>query len=469
MPDVLTNLRNTIRAGIDKMVVGTAAKEPPKVGIDVTVAIFFDGTGNNRNNVAQRLIAQHNKAHPAQKVNQMDGVTWSGSYPNNSDEDSYNGGYSNVSILENINRRRRLSRREISLYIEGIGTENDAGDALLGSAIGTGSTGIPLRVLKGIRLIGTRISKILERRQDAYIEKITIDVFGFSRGAAAARYFVSFLHDSMPLHQRFGTPKAKVEIKFAGVFDTVSSFSAGSFNNVKTLRLAMANNVTKVVHLAAGDEYRNNFSLTDITSSIGNGYELTLPGAHSDIGGGYAAVEEESREVRLDERDHYIAHGWYEPADIPILHENVYSPQTGQKLYVRSWAVGKRRLRHDYQLIPLAIMADHARQYGQMDMALLTPNGQFAKFTLPTGHPLLPIKEAIEGQVNGHGGSGRHSLTLIGDTRLGKRLALSPDQVRLLRRHFLHRSAGLGFWSDGRKGMGERRKNDVLEREIFHG
>jgi len=28
------------------------------------VAIFFDGTGNNRNNVAQRLIAEHNAQHP---------------------------------------------------------------------------------------------------------------------------------------------------------------------------------------------------------------------------------------------------------------------------------------------------------------------------------------------------------------------------------------------------------------------
>ena len=451
------------------MVVGATAKEPPKVGIDVTVAIFFDGTGNNRNNVAQRLMAQHNKAHPTQPVNQMDGVVWSGSYTSNYDEDSYNGGYSNVSILENTNRRRRLAQRQISVYIEGIGTENDAGDALLGSAIGTGSTGIPPRVLKGIRLIGSQISKILERRQDAYIEKITIDVFGFSRGAAAARYFVSFLHDSKPLHLRFGTPKAKVKIKFAGIFDTVSSFSAGSFNNVKTLRLAMAQNVEKVVHLTAGDEYRSNFSLTDITSSMGSGYELTLPGAHSDIGGGYAAVEEESREVRLDERDHYIAHGWYPPADIPILHEDIYSPQTGQKLYVRSWALGKRRLRHDYQFIPLAIMADHARQHGQMDLAALTANGQFAKFVLPAGHPLLPVKAAIEGQVSGHGGSGRHSLILLGDTREGKRLALGPDQVRLLRNHFLHRSAGLGFWSDGRKGMGERRVKDKLEREVFHG
>lgn len=469
MPDVLTNLRNTIRAGIDKMVVGTAAKEPPKVGIDVTVAIFFDGTGNNRNNVAQRLMAEHNKAHPTQQVSQTDGVVWSGSYADNSDEGSFMAGYSNVSILENTNRRRRLARREISLYIEGIGTENDAGDALLGSAIGTGGTGIPPRVLKGIRLIGDRIGKILEKRQDAYVEKITIDVFGFSRGAAAARYFISFLHDSKPLHLRFGTPKAKVEIKFAGVFDTVSSFSAGSFNNVKTLRLAMAQNVKKVVHLTAGDEYRSNFSLTDITSSLGNGYELTLPGAHSDIGGGYASVEEESREVRLDERDHYINHGWYAPADIPIRHEDVYSPQTGQKMYVRSWAVGNRRLRHDYQFIPLAIMSDHARQHGQMDLATLTPNGQFAKFTLPANHPLLPVKSAIDGQVSGHGGSGRHSITLLGDTRSGTRLALGPDQVRLLRHHFLHRSAGLGFWSDGRKGMGERRVKDKPEREIFHG
>jgi len=470
MPDILTNLRNTIRAGIDKMVVGTAAKEPPKVGIDVTVAIYFDGTGNNRNNVAQRHMAQHNKAHPRAPIYQEDGVKWSGSYASNQDEASYNAGYSNVSILEVLNRKRDLNKREVSLYIEGIGTDNDDGDALLGSAIGTGSTGIPDRVGKGIGLIGDRISKILRKETGTFIQSVTVDVFGFSRGAAAARHFISKLHASRPLAAMFGVPKAKVEIKFVGIFDTVSSYSAGSFNNVDSLGLRIAGNAHKVVHLTAGDEYRKNFSLTDITSSLSVGYELTLPGAHSNVGGGYGEVEDESREMRLDECDHYIKHGWYKPNEIVHHRENVYSPQTGQFLYVKESAVGLRRgLRYDYQFIPLGIMADCAQQHGGMSLAPLSNRGRYSKYTLLPGHPLLPVQSAIKAKVQGHGASGRHALKLPGDTRLGTQLPLGLEQVHLLRNRFMHRSAGLGFWSDGRKGMAERRENNQLKREIFHG
>lgn len=470
MADIFSGMLKTLAAGIDKMVVGKAAPEPPKTGIDVTVAIFFDGTGNNRNNVAQRHIAEYNRAHPHAKVDQEDGVKWSGSYPKNTDTDSFNAGYSNVSILEALNRARDLAKRQISLYVEGIGTDNDAGDALFGSAIGTGSTGIPARVMRGIGLIADRIEKILKLTDDTYVQKVTVDVFGFSRGAAAARYFISMLHARRSLASMFGVPKAKVEIKFVGIFDTVSSFSAGSFNNVDQLGLRIGGNARKVVHLTAGDEYRKNFSLTDITSSLGNGYELCLPGAHSDIGGGYGESEDETREMRMDEKAHYIRHGWYTEAETGLRHEPVYNPQTGQKMYTREWLVGIRRgLRHEYHFIPLGIMATCARQQGSMTLAALTNSGRFGKYTLPPGHPLLPVQAAIQGQVQGHGASGRHSLKLLGDTRPGVLLALGPDQVRLLRHRFLHRSAGLGFWSDGRKGMGERRVNDKLEREVFHG
>jgi hypothetical protein len=105
----------------------------------------------------------------------------------------------------------------------------------------------------------------------------------------------------------------------------------------------------------------------------------------------------------------------------------------------------------------------------KVPLAALTPGGQSGKYTLPPAHPLLPVQSAIRSQVQGHGASGRHALKILGNTRPGTLPALSPDQVRLLRRHFLPRSAGLGFWSDGRKGMGERRENDKLKREVSHG
>ena len=64
-------------------------------------------------------------------------------------------------------------------------------------------------------------------------------------------------------------------------------------SSVAELGLALGGVPQQVVHLTAGDEYRENFSLTDITSSIGSGYELTLPGVHSDVGGSYGKITNE--------------------------------------------------------------------------------------------------------------------------------------------------------------------------------
>jgi hypothetical protein len=50
--------------GMGRVVVGEKPDNDNKTGIEVTAAIFFDGTGNNRNNTAQRRMAQHNKNHP---------------------------------------------------------------------------------------------------------------------------------------------------------------------------------------------------------------------------------------------------------------------------------------------------------------------------------------------------------------------------------------------------------------------
>lgn len=60
-----------------------------------------------------------------------------------------------------------------------------------------------------------------------YRRAITRDVFGFSRGAAAARHFVSLLHAKTPLEAQLGFPKAKIIIRFVGIFDTVSSYGVG--------------------------------------------------------------------------------------------------------------------------------------------------------------------------------------------------------------------------------------------------
>ena len=133
-------------------------------------------------------------------------------------------------------------------------------------------------------------------------QRVFTSVFGFSCWAVAARYFVAQWKAEQNLATQLAAPQAAIEIKFVGLFDTVSSvgYGLGFGSNVQELGLDLGGVPKKVVHLTAGNEYRQNFSLTDVTSSLNAsvGYELTLPGVHSDIGGSYAAVEDEPRQLR---------------------------------------------------------------------------------------------------------------------------------------------------------------------------
>ncbi|MEE3642120.1 MULTISPECIES: T6SS phospholipase effector Tle1-like catalytic domain-containing protein [unclassified Brenneria] len=79
-----------------------------------------------------------------------------------------------------------------------------------------------------------------------------------------------------------------VRIAFVGLFDTVKS----SYHPRVNIRLR-DDSAERVVHLTALDEVRKHFPLSRITpTAIGTSIpshftELALPGAHSDIGGGY--------------------------------------------------------------------------------------------------------------------------------------------------------------------------------------
>ncbi len=115
-------------------------------------------------------------------------------------------------------------------------------------------------------------------------------------------------------------PKVDFGIAFVGLFDTVASIldplhgdltPANALNPGLKLRLAPGD-INKVVQFVARDEHRYNFALTKTDNDI------ILPGAHSDIGGGYLPL---ARETLLLSKPRFSA-------------EKSYVPNTKAKAYI---------------------------------------------------------------------------------------------------------------------------------------
>lgn len=312
-------------------------------GDRITIGVFFDGTCNNRFNTAAR------KAYEKESVSQpKDRWTQEAqAFAKNKSDESFNNEETNVVKLYYTYIREMYCREKI--YIEGIGTTNlDSDDLFQGTAMGHGNNGVVGKMRKGCQEV--------VKRCDTRVRHITFDVFGFSRGAAAARSFlyevirpdgvntsksVAELEEWNNLHELTYSGKCPprgllgyymtkaginpkdvmISIRFVGLFDTVASYAhdfsvvhyvkklpkdrgvkpdfekgAKLLNLNKALRYA-----SKVVHLTAQNEYRKQFGLIPLPATNDKMIEIPLPGSHSDIGGGYVDRQVENKELLISE------------------------------------------------------------------------------------------------------------------------------------------------------------------------
>lgn len=282
-------------------------------GITLRIGVFFDGTGNNKANsetVAACYAPDANLAEAAEEIQKhcaAYGYDGNGSSPDN----SYGNDVSNIARLYELYTDHAytplpetVKNASIAVYIEGIGTKNNGADSLYSQATGRGETGIVARVEQSPTVIERQIHQLMERNPQLVIQRIEFDIFGFSRGAAAARHFANevlkgsegLLAKSFPsefegLAQSFNwRPKIDTEINFIGLFDTVAAIAnpwlfdfTGTNSRNPGVHLKLPDGcANKVVHLVARDEFRENFAL----NSLGD-IDLVLPGSHSDLGGGY--------------------------------------------------------------------------------------------------------------------------------------------------------------------------------------
>ena len=484
-------------------------KKPHKKPINFTFGVFFDGTLNNMyNSEIRKSVAEKRRLNPkisyeeAKKIKEKKGKK----------DSSYENELSNPAILFK-SYKEELNNKLFKIYVEGIGTNTQSptkaedykkDDNVQGPAFGMGSAGIIYRVREAIK----KITDLIDINDNFYLNKITFDVFGFSRGAAAARHFVYVIthpeyipktnsnretldiqgeilnpeyYKKAPRYGLLGilldqkgwlTDNVKVEARFAGLYDTVSHHGLFQDNDIEDLGLDSINKANYVVHMVAADEHRYNFDLADISSVAKTspdsgkkgGIELFFPGVHSDVGGSYVdGAPNISYKINFSsemdfltkEKEELIRQGWFSSQQISVKY---YLTIHGLNNY-RLEGI-KNSVSSQYSYIPLHIMAEFGRKKGVQfdndklyDLSKITNNPDF----------LNKVKKIL------------WDYSFNGGPRLvykEKGTEAENEMIRKLRLHYLHWNSTYGTIDDspGAFVTGKDKpnfKNSKRQRDVY--
>lgn len=452
-------------------------QQQARQGITLRIGVFFDGTGNNLANAAvtekcrqddltlldERTLGEVVEYCRAHGFGGSEGNGFFTQTPDN----SYGNAPSNVARLFDLYKddaTRSLAKDErsasIKAYLEGIGTSSGEEDSVYGQGTGMGDTGVVARVMQSPQKIQESLGRLLGNNPNLEIEGLELDIFGFSRGAAAARHFANEIlkSESGILASLFNAQApgfsaefdwaTNVQINFIGLFDTVAAvadplswdFSPADHHNPGVNLYLPPDCARKVLQLKARDEMRWNFALNSVTP---HHQEITLPGAHSDIGGGYLpAVQEKlilSRPVSSTvpaDTPTERTHAWreterqYEKWKAFGLPEDQLKKEVCRirKLHPRGvnhppedWVLGlvtiDRQIRGELSLVYLRVMRELAAEHGVPVKAVPdTPS-------LAIPFELQDIAKKMMAYAN------------------GSRYDLDEDEEHLLRSRYIHLSA----------------------------
>ncbi|HFK4062890.1 TPA: type VI secretion system tube protein TssD [Kluyvera ascorbata] len=390
-------------------------EEPVVRRVTLVLGIFFDGTGNNAVNTGNMLAAcsaEHFKIDSpdaesilARNAAEKMGISGIGAA-------SYSGYYTNIYWLSELYSQAFLATDDYlqkAIYIEGIGTQAGKPDSVIGKGLGIADSGVIAKTDDAVQKLMAVIVSSLDSLDEKYsVEALLIDIFGFSRGAAAARHFanriqsedsaiVNAIKAGMGSHTYSGSPAGKT--RFIGIFDTVAAIgtptnglnphSADTGEVNLSLRPGVAQ---KVFHITAQHECRYNFALNSVSPAWP---ELSLPGVHSDIGGGYLPQTREDLFLTrplvetLPASQPIWRSGVYRQtmAQLPILERsatiaplirtNNITPEVWEdelapsdrygQMQKRSFAaltLRQRIVKHDWSMVTLRVMIDAAKEAG---------------------------------------------------------------------------------------------------------
>lgn len=399
--------------------------KPKKRAVNYTFGVFIDGTLNNMYNTELRKKAEGQAQTNTTGLSRV--ILASTIYDKHGDADgqesSYENDLSNPAILFK-NYEVNKTNKVFKVYTEGIGTNSAPkaqeadlkdedykdDDVMQGPGFGMGSAGIKDRVRKAILDVKKYISSNIDKDREV-VGTVTFDVFGFSRGAAAARHFVhvvtqgaykprvthgketvyardmfgytldqSYAYKMMPAYGYLGQlldeaklmdEQMKVVIRFVGIYDTVPHYGLSQSNDIRQLGLDDVNRANYVVHMVAADEHRANFSLVNISSVAKTspdsgkkgGIELSYPGVHCDVGGAYEEGRPDNPK-RIDAtifassleplRTELIRQGWFKEGELTIIQDPFYRPTINNFRLEGN----RKKISNQYSYIPLHIMAD---------------------------------------------------------------------------------------------------------------
>lgn len=485
--------------------------DKPVNTIDVSLNLFFDGTLNNKTNTQ----AGSRQAAP---------------------EGSYANDFSNVA--KGYDAVDPNAQNQVSYYIEGIGTVDMKSDGdtfgypIRGAGMGMNERGVKAKATKGCVKGAEAIQMKFSGKT---IDVLTVNVYGFSRGAAAARHFLHIASstaksevlsdkqimvypptyyeksdaEAMPSqyliinepdspllkYGYFGACLLSKNLKvknirfnFVGLYDTVASYGVNhkgtslfGFSIVdddsKQLGLNAVRNASFVLQLASAEEYRDNFSLTNIDSAGIRGLQLTLPGVHSDIGGGY--VDNAEEKVLLYEqinsstecerfRDLLIEEGWFIDSEIWI--ESSVVPSKATMIKYKLW--GKRNVSNEYGKVSLYHMVHYSKQFDvKYDENLVSRQEikdafiQGISSTLTSGY-IVQCNSLRNQYVNDYNAHKNPSAgEYIAESKRYSYLDSNLDSgdLKKLRNRYLHWSAnmdsiGMGPRVSGAKPLAERKR-----------
>lgn len=303
-----------------------------KCEVNVHIGLFFDGTNNNRerdrpaladSNIARLWLAYNEKTDLGYYPIYVPGVGTRFPEIGEDGESDLGAGFANgcegrvvyglLALVNSLHRRAYNGEplfdsaqvRALCRNNKRVDSTDEARLAAIGATAG----------LLCPDLFGEGERKPFLQRHASFLEaklakgkpKIVgcfVDVFGFSRGAAEARVFCSWLDQLLIGGKLAGV---KLRLRFLGVMDTVASagFWSGATSFVvngtgghsgwaASEFLRIPKSVENCVHMVAMHELRRNFPLDEIgvNGVFPKGcHQYAYPGSHSDVGGGYAPGE----------------------------------------------------------------------------------------------------------------------------------------------------------------------------------